>query len=159
MCYRLLYPLLGWKNKDLYMFMSYRIWLCILQWMMWWFMEMVSSFLKTAACYKRRRTYSQQKKREYLFIFNWFKIKYVKFKKYILHVKLTVYYTVSFIYNIYFLNSTYFIFNQFKSTKFSRFFCCWVYYFWPEDMGFIKIKMTKMNLFSLFCFQFQHVAP
>ena len=29
--------------------------------------------------------------------------------------------------NIYSLNSTYFIFNQFKSNKFLRFFCCWVY--------------------------------
>ena len=36
----------------------------------------------------------------------------------------TVCYTVSFTSNMYFLNSTYFIFNQFKSNKFSRFFCC-----------------------------------
>ena len=44
-----------------------------------------------------------------------------------LRVKLVVYYTVSFKCNIHFLNSTYFIFNHFKSNKFSRFFCCWVY--------------------------------
>ena len=69
----------------------------------------------------------QQKKRENLFLLNWWKTKYVDFKKYILHVKLTVYYTVSFTCNIHFLNSTYFILNQFKSNKFSRFFCCWVY--------------------------------
>ena len=66
------------------------------------------------------------------------KTKYVEFKKYILHIhiKLTVYYTVSFTCNntvsftcnIYFLNSTYFIFIQFKSSQFSRFFCCWVYF-------------------------------
>ena len=33
----------------------------------------------------------QQKKRENLLVWNWLKIKYVEFKKYILHVKLTVY--------------------------------------------------------------------
>ena len=47
--------------------------------------------------------------------------KYVEFKKYVLHVKISVYYIVSFTCNIHFLKSTYFIFNQFKS-KFSRFF-------------------------------------
>ena len=30
--------------------------------------------------------------------------------------------------NVYFLNSTYSIFSQFKRNKFSRLFCCWVYY-------------------------------
>ena len=55
-------------------------------------------------------------------------VKLFDFKKYMLHVKLTVYYTVSFTCSIYFLNSMYFIFNQFKRNKFSRFFCCWVYY-------------------------------
>ena len=54
-------------------------------------------------------------------------LKYVEFKKYILHVKLIVYYTVSCTCNVHFLNSTYFIINQFKSIKFSSFFCCWVY--------------------------------
>ena len=28
---------------------------------------------------------------------------------------------------MHFLNSTYFVFSQFKSNKFSHFFCCWVY--------------------------------
>ena len=46
------------------------------------------------------------------------KIKYVEFKKCMLHVNLTVYYTVSFTCNVHFLNSTYFIFNQFKSNNF-----------------------------------------
>ena len=55
-------------------------------------------------------------------------LRYVEFKKYILRVKLSVYYIVSFTCNIYFLDSTYFIFNQFKSNKFSRFFCCCVYF-------------------------------
>ena len=41
------------------------------------------------------------------YFLNWLKWKYVEFKKYILHVKLTVYYTVSFTCNIYFLNPTY----------------------------------------------------
>ena len=77
----------------------------------------------------------QQKKRENLLLLNWLKVKYVEFKKYILHVKLTVFHvefkkyilhvkltvfhTVSFTCNIYFLNSTYFIFNQLKSNKLS----------------------------------------
>ena len=94
----------------------------------------------------------QQKKYEKLLLWNWSQIKYLEFKKYLLHVKLTVFYTVSFtcnIYflnfkkyilhvkltvfytvsftcNIYFLNSECFIFDQFKNNKFSRFFCCWV---------------------------------
>ena len=54
-------------------------------------------------------------------------VRYVQFKQYVLHVKLIVYYTVSFACNIHFFNSIYFIFNQSKSNKFSRFFCCWVY--------------------------------
>ena len=66
----------------------------------------------------------QQKKREKLLLLDCLKIKCVEFKKYMLHVKLTVRYTVSFTCIVYFLNSTYFIFNQFKSYKFSRFFCC-----------------------------------
>ena len=53
----------------------------------------------------------RQKKRKKMLHWNW--LKYVEFKKYILHVKLTVYYTVSFTCNIYFLNSTYIIFYQF----------------------------------------------
>ena len=54
---------------------------------------------------------------------------YVTCKTNCIVVKLTVCYTVSFTCNIYFLNSTYFIFNEFKSSKFSRFFYCWVYIF------------------------------
>ena len=59
-----------------------------------------------------------QKKRENLLRRNWLQIKHVKFKKCLLHVKLTVYYAVSLSRNIYFLNSTYFIFNQFKNNEF-----------------------------------------
>ena len=44
--------------------------------------------------------------------------KYVEFKKYILHVKLTVFYTVSFTCNIYFMNLTYFISINLKVTSF-----------------------------------------
>ena len=62
----------------------------------------------------------QQKKRENLFLVNLFKIKYIEFKKCMLHIKLTVYYIVGFTCNIHFLSSTYFIFNQFKSITFSR---------------------------------------
>ena len=55
----------------------------------------------------------QQKKRETLLLLKWLKIKYVEFKKCILHVKLT----------------------QFKSNKFSRFLCFWVYvYITKTDM-------------------------
>ena len=46
----------------------------------------------------------QQKKRENLLLLICLKIKYVEFKKYMLHVKLNVKYTVSFTCNIYFLN-------------------------------------------------------
>ena len=53
-----------------------------------------------------------QKKREKFLLLNWLKIKYVEFKKCILHVKLTVYYTVSFTCNIHFLNSTLFYFQS-----------------------------------------------
>ena len=52
----------------------------------------------------------------------------------VLLLLLLSYYTVSFSCNIHFLNSTYFIFNQFKSNKFSRFFCCWVYFDREEDI-------------------------
>ena len=82
---------------------------------------------------KSYRSYytQQQKKRKKSVTFKLIRIKYVEFKKYILHVKLTVYYTVSFTCDIHFVNSTFFyIFNQFKSNKFGRFFCCWVYINW-----------------------------
>ena len=70
-----------------------------------------------------------------------------------LHVKLTVYYTVSFTCNIYFLNSKYFIFNQFKSNKFSRFFCCWVYKKISLDDSTIAMKKIKTAFFCLFFFK------
>ena len=78
------------------------------------------------------------------------KIKYVEFKKYIFHVKQTVYYTVSFTCNIHFLNSTYFIFNQFKSNKFSHFFCCWIYIFkkkkrFAQVISYWKFKDKRAN--------------
>ena len=76
----------------------------------------------------------RQKKREILFLLNWSKIKYVKFMKYILHVKLTVYHTVSFTCNIYFLNSTYFIFNQFKITNFRVSFAVGYIYIWSVSL-------------------------
>ena len=66
--------------------------------------------------------YSTAKETRKFVTFKLIKIKYVEFKKYILHIKLTVYYTVSFTCNIYSLNSTYLVFNQIKSYKFSRFF-------------------------------------
>ena len=40
----------------------------------------------------------KQTKLENLLLLSWLNIKYVEFKKYILHVKLTVFYTVSFTY-------------------------------------------------------------
>ena len=90
--------------------------------------------MKLKTCYHTSiHIYSTAKEMQKIVLLNWLKITFVKFKKYILHVKLTVYYTVSFTCNIYFLNSTFFIFNQFKNNKFSHFFCCWVYmvvYFW-----------------------------
>ena len=87
----------------------------------------------------------QQKKRENLFVLNLLKIKYVEFKKCMLHVKLTVFYTVRFTCNRHFLNSIYVIFNQFKSNKFSRFFCCWVYNMGLQARLKCKVSVDRMK--------------
>ena len=62
-------------------------------------------------CFMKRKPgkYTQQeKKRKKLLLLNILTIiKYVEFKKYLLHVKLTVYYTISFTCNIHFLKLTY----------------------------------------------------
>ena len=53
----------------------------------------------------------RQKKRENLLTLYWLQIRYVEFKKYILHVELTVYHTVSFACNIIFLEFNIFYFQ------------------------------------------------
>ena len=57
----------------------------------------------------------------------------------------------------YFLNSTYFIFNQFKSNKFSGFFCCWIYIFAKlfqtgklKATSQIEVTMPKSDLSQIF---------
>ena len=49
--------------------------------------------------------------------------------------------TISFTCNIHFLNPTHFIFNQFKSDKFSSFFCCWEYY--AQNNAFYAYKLNS----------------
>ena len=70
-----------------------------------------------------KEIYSTAKEMQKIVTLKLINIKYLEFKKYILHVKLTVYFTVSFTCNI-FLEFDIFIFNQFKSNKFLHFFCC-----------------------------------
>ena len=73
-------------------------------------------------------------------------MKYVEFKKYILHVKLTVYFTVSFTCNIYFLNSTYFILISSRVTTFRVSFA--VEYILFCTVGTVLTVKLEVYLFS-----------